>query len=41
VVSEAFFMTPTALHLQHPALYEQLQAYYGLDPRLWNAAGGR
>lgn len=41
VVSEAFFMTPAALQAQHPALHDQLQAYYGLNPTLWTAADGR
>lgn len=40
VVSEAFFMTPSELHAQHPVLYGQLQTYYGLNPALWANSGG-
>lgn len=35
VASETFFMDPQGLHTQHPALYRQLQQYYGLDPQAW------
>lgn len=33
--AEAFFMTPRALQQQHPDLYDQLRAYFGLDPAGW------
>lgn len=35
VVTEVFFERPVALLAQHPGLYEQLKAYYGLDPASW------
>ncbi len=35
VVSEHFFEQPQALADAHPALYGELAAYYGSDPRAW------
>jgi len=35
VATEAFFEDPIRLARYHPALYGQLQAYYGLDPQAW------
>ena len=35
VATEAFFMRPVALRQQHAALYNQLQAFYRLDPAGW------
>lgn len=35
VASEAFFMQPRAMRAQHPALFAQLEQYYGLDPSAW------
>lgn len=35
VVTEAFFLQPHSLAKQHPALYQQLQLFYGLDPTHW------
>jgi Mlc titration factor MtfA (ptsG expression regulator) len=35
VATETFFMQPVAMALQHPALYAQLQHYFGLDPKGW------
>lgn len=35
VVSEAFFERGAELAQQHPALYAELQQYYGCDPRSW------
>lgn len=35
VASEAFFEQPGALAAAHPALYDELARYYGLDPRAW------
>ncbi len=35
VVTETFFMQPTALATQHPELYAQLRQYYQLDPQGW------
>lgn len=35
VVSELFFELPTPLATAHPALYEELQRYYRVDPRAW------
>lgn len=32
VVTEAFFERPTSLRARHPALYEELAAFYRLDP---------
>ncbi len=34
--SEAFFEKPDQLASKRPALYEELQHYYALDPRSWN-----
>ena len=36
VATETFFMSPKAVSAQHPALYEQLQRYYGMDPQAWS-----
>jgi Mlc titration factor MtfA (ptsG expression regulator) len=35
VASETFFETPDDLEEEHPELYGQLRAYYGLDPVSW------
>lgn len=35
VATEVFFEQPQALEADHPALYEVLARYYGLEPRLW------
>ncbi|MEW6499597.1 MAG: M90 family metallopeptidase, partial [Cyanobacteriota bacterium] len=35
VATETFFEKPRQLLKQHPALYEQLQRYYQLDPVQW------
>jgi hypothetical protein len=35
VATETFFEKPHQLLRKHPALYEQLQRYYQLDPSLW------
>lgn len=37
VATETFFEKPYQLLKQHPALYEQLQRYYRLDPVQWAA----
>lgn len=36
VVTEVFFGNPRELAAQHPGLYEQLRAYYRLDPASWS-----
>jgi MtfA peptidase len=36
VVSEQFFEQPAALADAHPALYDELARYYGVDPRDWH-----
>jgi Mlc titration factor MtfA (ptsG expression regulator) len=35
VATETFFERPERMKKTHPELYEQLQAYYGLDPEAW------
>lgn len=35
VVTETFFELPVRMKAQHPALYQQLAAYYRLDPANW------
>nr|WP_242533167.1 M90 family metallopeptidase [Niveibacterium umoris] len=35
VASEVFFERPREMAALHPGLYQQLSAYYRLDPRLW------
>jgi MtfA peptidase len=35
VATETFYEKPRQLRQQHPALYEQLQSYYQLDPIRW------
>jgi len=35
VITEAFFQVPGAMRAAHPALYEQLRRFYGLDPAGW------
>lgn len=35
VATETFFEQPTLLQRHHPALYQQLQRYYQLDPLQW------
>lgn len=37
VSTEAFFERPHALAARHPELFEQLHAYYRVDPRLWHS----
>lgn len=37
VVTEHFFEEPARLKIRHPDLYEQFQAFYGLDPLAWPA----
>jgi len=39
VVTEVFFERPVDLLAQHPGLYEQLKAYYRLDPASWQPEG--
>jgi Mlc titration factor MtfA (ptsG expression regulator) len=36
VATETFFEKPHQLRKKHPALYEQLQRYYQVDPEQWN-----
>lgn len=35
VATETFFEKAKKLHKDYPELYEQLETYYGLDPRRW------
>jgi hypothetical protein len=35
VVSELFFEKPSELAEQHPALFNELQGLFGVDPRIW------
>lgn len=35
VATETFFEKPVQLAQRHPQLFEQLQRYYGVDPRSW------
>lgn len=35
VATETFFEKPVQLEQRHPQLFEQLQRYYGVDPRKW------
>lgn len=35
VATETFFEKPRRLHRKHPALYDELEQYYGLDPASW------
>lgn len=35
VATETFFEKPDSLLKKHPALYEQLQRYYQLNPGQW------
>lgn len=39
VVTEVFFGQPAELEQQHPGLYQQLRAYYRLDPARWLESG--
>ncbi|MEM9255575.1 MAG: M90 family metallopeptidase [Pseudomonadota bacterium] len=41
VATETFFEKPDALHRVRPDLYEELQRYYGCDPRLWQHGTSR
>ncbi len=41
VVTEAFFEKAPQLKHTHPALYQQLQRYYQLDPVEWDATASR
>jgi MtfA peptidase len=36
VATETFFERPVQLAQRHPQLFEQLQRYYGVDPRQWS-----
>lgn len=38
VATEAFFERPFALKQRHPALYEELRAFYRQDPASWAPA---
>ncbi len=38
VVTESFFEQPEPFAMQHPALYEALSRFYGVDPRGWQLA---
>jgi Mlc titration factor MtfA (ptsG expression regulator) len=35
VCTECFFEKPRQLAKKHPELYDELMAYYGVDPRDW------
>jgi Mlc titration factor MtfA (ptsG expression regulator) len=35
VATETFFEKPSQLKLKHPALYEELEEYYRVDPVSW------
>jgi Mlc titration factor MtfA (ptsG expression regulator) len=35
VISEVFFEQPRRMAAQHPALYQELTQFYGLDPSAW------
>lgn len=37
VISETFFQVPEAMRAAHPALYDQLRRFYGVDPARWEA----
>ena len=37
VATEAFFERPVELRAKHPALYEELRAFYQQDPATWSA----
>lgn len=39
VVTESFFERPLALRREYAALYDELAAYYGVDPAAWQASG--
>ncbi len=41
VATETFFEKPLPLKENHPELYEQLRAYYHLDPASWFSDGSR
>ena len=38
VATEAFFERPAELRERHPALYEELRAFYQQDPTTWPGA---
>ena len=38
VATETFFEKPRQLYKKHPQLFEELERYYGVDPRDWQAA---
>lgn len=40
VLTELFFERPIDLRAKHPALYEELRAFYRQDPATWGAAHG-
>lgn len=40
VATEAFFEKPRQMRKKHPALYEQLKAYYMQDPAQWQPGNG-
>ena len=39
VVTESFFERPLALRREYPALYDELAAYYRVDPASWAPSG--
>lgn len=39
VVTESFFERPLALRREYPALYDELAAYYRVDPAAWPPSG--
>ena len=41
VATETFFEKPCQMAERHPALYQQFQGYYGVDPRDWLTASER
>lgn len=41
VATETFFEKPCQMAERHPALYQQFQSYYGVDPRDWLTAPER
>jgi Mlc titration factor MtfA (ptsG expression regulator) len=41
VATETFFEKPFELHRQRPALFEELQRFYCIDPRQWHRASDR
>ncbi len=39
VISEVFFEQPQRMADEHPALYQELALFYGLDPLAWSTPG--